>query len=74
VNQNTLQKIRRDSKLIRSFFWFIYCSSIGLMRCRMGDFVRFNDDDNIHWVILSMDYCLLVLEMKHVVHQGYLMD
>lgn len=44
----------------------------------MRDSVRFNDDDedddNIHLVILSMDYCLLVLERKHVDYQGYLLD
>ena len=44
----------------------------------MKDSVRFNDDDedddNIRLVVLSMDYCLLLLEMKHVVYQGYLLD
>ncbi len=47
------------------------------MRCKMlmRDSVLFNDDDdNMHWLILSMGYCLLDLEMKHVVHQGYLSD
>ncbi len=37
----------------------------------MRDSVRFNIDDSMYLVILSMDYCRVVREMKHVVHQGY---